>query len=765
MRGVRRRRRRAEPARPTPQPSPLDFAFERFECVEVGGGQALARLAGTWRGDDVPDAPSLEARAAGRSYVYRPLPAAPAERDAGDGPVTWQAGYALPMDLVGESTRFALRVQGRSIALPAPQVKTLPGVGREESDAAEAEPVEALEPVTAEAADEGDEVIVDAVVVEDAVAPALDSIQTWWIEDAERRLADLNRLRTQLEEERSAREGLDAESAEWQKTWATLDAKIFDLEERIGEAKAAARNRESELAAAARELQQVSTEFKEARAELQRAELAAKERASDATLLRRRALDAAAEVERREEARAALEAELTKRREAHRDELSQVRVAHKHQLDAERAKVERAESEKALLQSELAAARAEAEGRDSARDDVERQLEKARQEIKRAEIAQAELERWLTETRAELGRRDAQRAEEAERLAEAEAALERDAAEREGLETRLAAARAELELQLVEVRSELDATAGERAALEAKVGDVDAVGAERAVIQGELDAARAALAEAESERDRLAEAHADLSSELDAGRLNLERLTEELETERAARADLYSEATRLRHERAAFDAAIEEQRERADEAAARAEERAAELTLVRREAEDARSAAEAAQTALEQATETAGAEHEALRAELESQLDVLRAEAQRHEGERDELVAAAIEEAVERETNRVHELERRLDQSYVDEERLRAEVVEAGAVIQTLEEDVRGLQREGQEARDHAVALEAQLAQAREALRRGVRERLFGTGLLEAETEAAAGAERPEEPRQIESTLSNTRPPTGEKGG
>jgi hypothetical protein len=88
-----------------------------------------------------------------------------------------------------------------------------------------------------------------------------------------------------------------------------------------------------------------------------------------------------------------------------------------------------------------------------------------------------------------------------------------------------------------------------------------------------------------------------------------------------------------------------------------------------------------------------------------------------------ELEAARA--AVDRDAKRIGELERRLDETLVAEEEARTAVSQLQAALAMREEESFEAQRATDAALQQAFDLQEQLDEAREALRRGVRERLW----------------------------------------
>lgn len=98
------------------------FVLERFDLVDPGRGVALLRVGGRWPG--TRSAPRLVVRHDEGFYMLHPLPQGGSVQDDGlSGALV--AGYAVPTDLVGPRTAFALRFEDQPpIVLPRPRAIT-----------------------------------------------------------------------------------------------------------------------------------------------------------------------------------------------------------------------------------------------------------------------------------------------------------------------------------------------------------------------------------------------------------------------------------------------------------------------------------------------------------------------------------------------------------------------------------------------------------------------------------------------------------------
>jgi hypothetical protein len=83
---------------------------------------------------------------------------------------------------------------------------------------------------------------------------------------------------------------------------------------------------------------------------------------------------------------------------------------------------------------------------------------------------------------------------------------------------------------------------------------------------------------------------------------------------------------------------------------------------------------------------------------------------------------------LERDSKRVGELERRLDETLVAEEEARTALAQLEALLSVRDEETFEAQRATEAALQQVFDLQEQLDEAREALRRGVRERLWELG-------------------------------------
>ena len=119
------------------------FQLEQFEFIRSGGPDALARLAGRWRGSAEAEV-ELLVTAGGRTARFEPLPGPPAAREE-----SWRAAYAVPLALLEDpAASFSLSpARGAPVELPRPT----------DADAVDQEP-----PQPAPAPSEPDELRLDA---------------------------------------------------------------------------------------------------------------------------------------------------------------------------------------------------------------------------------------------------------------------------------------------------------------------------------------------------------------------------------------------------------------------------------------------------------------------------------------------------------------------------------------------------------------------------------------------------------------------------
>ena len=241
----RRRRDRGKPPSEPPvtysdEESAEDFVLEAFTCVPVAEDQVLLRIEGEWRRTPAA-APVLATRGGGgRTAVHSSLPG-PAPGKAG---TRWQAGFAVSVFVAERSTQFLLGVGNVFIPLPAP-ADAVDGEGPRAAPSGPPEP------------------------------PEIRDLRNAWEQDADRRLADVRRMREQLawregelREQSTALDELRATEARQRDELMKLGQEQTRLESELTAVLRALAEEQSAAARAPEERERLAAEVTELRTEL-----------------------------------------------------------------------------------------------------------------------------------------------------------------------------------------------------------------------------------------------------------------------------------------------------------------------------------------------------------------------------------------------------------------------------------------------------------------------------------------------------------------
>jgi chromosome segregation ATPase len=366
------------------------------------------------------------------------------------------------------------------------------------------------------------------------------------------------------------------------------------------------------------------------------------------------------------------------------------------------------ETEIEELSAQLERAREVHEGDVAARDRLRRELEaltvvlsNVQDELRRATAviekqasdARAQQERLL-ELESRAGEAERAASEDAERVSDLMAQLEARTIERDGLARELEG--------LWGVGDELESVRAERAT---EAGDwqarLDAAAADAVRLEQERDELRSALEDARSRSDLESSGRSELESRLaaaeEARSLHEQRgaeLSDRLETLSAERDELHAAQQEMSSRIAEQETALEEARAQA----VRADEERSKLE----------SRLEAAQLEVLERTERLSEVAEAM---------------EQHDELATELGEARL--TLERDAKRISELERRLDETLLAEERARETVAQHQEADSIRDHAMVELERTLADTRQQVFDLQEQLDEAREALRRGVGERLW----------------------------------------